>query len=130
MKILLDTCCVIWSIAQPDQLSAEAQKLLTAAENIVLVSPISEAEIACACDRGRLVVRPHWKPWLRKHVSLNQWLMPPIDLAIVEEAYSLPGDFHADPADRIIAATSRVHGAIILTADRKILEYPHVNAVW
>jgi len=32
----------------------------------------------------------------------------PIDLAIVEEAYSLPEPFHNDPADRIIVATARI----------------------
>jgi PIN domain nuclease of toxin-antitoxin system len=34
----------------------------------------------------------------------------------------LPESFHRDPADRILVATARVHGATILTADRRILE--------
>jgi PIN domain nuclease of toxin-antitoxin system len=48
----------------------------------------------------------------------------------MEEAYSLPDTFHADPADRIIAATACMNHSTIVTADRKILAYPHVNAVW
>ena len=130
MKLLLDTGCLIWAIAQPDHLSITARKLLTARENQIFFSPISAAEIACACDRGRLVVRPHWKPWLRKHIDANQWQAHPMDLTTVEEAYSLPGAFHADPADRIITATARLHELALLTADKKILAYPHVNAVW
>jgi PIN domain nuclease of toxin-antitoxin system len=42
----------------------------------------------------------------------------------------LPDTFHADPADRIIAATARLKNCTILTADKKILAYPHVNAAW
>ncbi len=48
----------------------------------------------------------------------------------MEEAYSLPESFHADPADRIITATARLKNYTLLTADRKILSYPHVNAIW
>jgi PIN domain nuclease of toxin-antitoxin system len=48
----------------------------------------------------------------------------------MEEAYSLPETFHADPADRIITATARLKKYTLLTADRKILSYPHVNAIW
>jgi len=38
--------------------------------------------------------------------------------------------FHRDPADRIVTATARLKNCILLTADRKILDYPHVNALW
>jgi PIN domain nuclease of toxin-antitoxin system len=48
----------------------------------------------------------------------------------MEEAYSLPDDFHADPADRIITATARLNNYKILTADKKILAYPHVKSIW
>lgn len=48
----------------------------------------------------------------------------------MEEAYSLPESFHPDPADRIIAATARIRSYSILTADQKILNYPHVESIW
>ena len=48
----------------------------------------------------------------------------------MEEAYSLPDAFHADPVDRIITATTRLNHFTILTADKKILDYPHVDSVW
>jgi PIN domain nuclease of toxin-antitoxin system len=35
----------------------------------------------------------------------------------------LPGEFHGDPADRIIVATARINNLILLTRDRKILQY-------
>ena len=53
-----------------------------------------------------------------------------MDLEIIEEAYSLPEPFHADPMDRILVATARVHGLTLLTADKAILSYPHVRTLW
>lgn len=61
---------------------------------------------------------------------MNGWEIMPIDLDIIEEAFSLPGEFHADPADRIIVATARRHALVTVTADKKILDYPHVNVLW
>lgn len=43
------------------------------------------------------------------------------------EANNLPGDLHADPADRLIVATARTSKAQIATFDAKILGYPHVQ---
>ena len=34
----------------------------------------------------------------------------------------LPGQFHNDPADRIITATARVEGLTVATRDRQILD--------
>ena len=72
----------------------------------------------------------HWKKWFRYYVGLNGWQVEDIDLDIMEEAYSLPDAFHADPADRVITATARLKNYTILTADKRILAYPHVNSAW
>jgi len=130
MKLLLDTCCIIWAISQPAAISQTAKTLLSAEDSEIHASLISVAEIACAVERGRIVIDRHWKKWFRHYVSLNDWQVDSIDLEIMEEAYSLPDTFHADPADRIIIATSRIKNFTILTADQKILSYPHVNATW
>ena len=63
-------------------------------------------------------------------VGVYAWAVEVVDLAIVQEAWSLPGEFHADPVDRILVATARLRGYTILTADRRILEYPHVKSLW
>ncbi|HOO47339.1 MAG TPA: type II toxin-antitoxin system VapC family toxin [Deltaproteobacteria bacterium] len=130
MKIILDTCCIIWAISDPASLSRSAEALLLADDSQIFVSPISAAEIACAVDRGRLRLDRHWKKWFRTYVELNGWEVESIDLDIMEEAYSLPDKFHSDPADRIITATARLRKYMLLTADKKILDYPHVKAVW
>jgi len=45
------------------------------------------------------------------------------------ESTKLPGEFHKDPADQIIVATARIYDIPLLTADEKILDYPHVNTL-
>ena len=130
MKLLLDTCCIIWAVSNPDSLSSPAVALLRAEDSEIFVSPISSAEIACAAKRGRIKLDQHWKTWFRHYIELNQWQLENINLEIIEEAYSLPEAFPSDPVDRIITATARIKNYTLLTADNKILAYPHVNTAW
>jgi PIN domain nuclease of toxin-antitoxin system len=32
--------------------------------------------------------------------------------------------------DRLLVATARIHGLRLITADEKILAYPHVHTLW
>lgn len=48
---------------------------------------------------------------------------------IVVESIRLPATFHRDPADQLIVATARVYGVPVVTADEKILSYPHVQCL-
>lgn len=130
MNVLLDTCCVIWAVSQPSELSRVAASTLTDEDTGVFVSAISCAEVACLADRGRIELDRHWKTWFNENLERNGWESLDITLDIVQEAYSLPGTFHADPADRIITATARINDLVILTADQKILSYPHVTTLW
>jgi PIN domain nuclease of toxin-antitoxin system len=51
-------------------------------------------------------------------------LVERVDLtpAVAAEVAALPDSFHRDPADRILVATARVHGATLLTCDRRIID--------
>ena len=129
MNVLLDTCAMVWCVSDPQQLSAEARDMVTAADASVAVSAISCAEIACLAESGRIEVTPHWRTWFNNAVTENGWSVLDIDLETVQEAFSLPGDFHRDPADRFIVAAARLRRIPILTADRKILDYPHVQSL-
>ena len=129
MNILLDTCAILFLSLDDPCVVASTIAMIEEAER-VYVSPISSAELACLQERGRIILPRHWKPWLREAMEVNQWESLPITMEIVEEAYSLPGTFHADPADRILTATARREHLLLLTTDQKILDYPHVQARW
>ena len=130
MKILLDTCAIIWTVSCPEHLTETARSAISSKSTEMFVSPISCAEIACLSERRRIELDRHWKTWFNHFVELNGWTVVPIDLKIVQEAYSLPGQFHDDPADRIIVATARSNEFHVVTSDRKILDYPYVKTIW
>jgi PIN domain nuclease of toxin-antitoxin system len=44
------------------------------------------------------------------------------------EAYALPGAFHRDPADRLLVAAARRNNLTLVTADDRILAYPHARS--
>ena len=130
MKILIDTRAVFLSVSEPEKLSIHGKRSLSHTGAEIFVSMISCAEIACAVDRGTIALDRHWKIWFRNYIELNGWRIVPIDLEIMEEAYSLPEYLHRNPADRIIVATARKHHLSIVTADRRMLDYPHVETIW
>ena len=128
--LLLDTCALVWAILEPSRLSKRATDALEDPSAEIYLLPISVAEVACAVERGRLELNEHWKIWLRKYVQVNGWRYLSIDAAMMEEAYSLPPPFHADPADRLFVAAARLRNLSVVTGDAKILGYPHVMTVW
>jgi PIN domain nuclease of toxin-antitoxin system len=62
-------------------------------------------------------------------VDLNGWRIIDISLPIIQDAFALPAPFHADPADRIIAATARTKGLVLITGDAKLISYPFVETI-
>ncbi|OGV69427.1 MAG: hypothetical protein A2283_16395 [Lentisphaerae bacterium RIFOXYA12_FULL_48_11] len=129
MNIILDTCAIIWCVSEPEKLSAEARKIVTARNTGVYVSAISCAEIACLAESGKIELQPHWRTWFDMALKENGWSVLDIDLETVQEAFSLPGAFHRDPADRFIVAAARLLRLHVLTGDRRILDYPHVQSL-
>ena len=128
-KLLLDTCTILFLSTDDARVTPGVKQIFMECEE-VFVSAITVAELACLSRTGKIVLGTHWKPWFREAVKVNQWQVLPVTLEVMEEAYSLPDSFHADPADRIFVATSRIHIMPLLTTDRKILAYPHVEAFW
>ncbi len=95
-----------------------------------IYSGLQYGQEGCNRRRVRIAVDRHRRRWFRHHVELSGWTVLPIDLESVEEAYSLPEPFHRDPADRLIVAETHRRQASVVTADQRILDYPHVRAVW
>jgi PIN domain nuclease of toxin-antitoxin system len=128
VRLLLDTCTVIFIAQDPDRLSQTARELLVDKDNAVFASVVTAGELACLAERKRIVLPRHWKPWFRDCVERNGWNLLPLTMDIMEEAYSLPEPIHRDPVDRILIAASRVEDMTIITTDRLILAYPHVKS--
>jgi PIN domain nuclease of toxin-antitoxin system len=128
VRVLLDTCAVLFIAQDPNRLSKGTRDALVDPNNEVFASVVTAGELACLTDRKRIVLPRHWKTWFRACVDLNGWNLLALTIAIMEEAYSLPDPIHRDPVDRILIATSRQEDMTIITTDRLILDYPHVKS--
>ena len=128
--ILLDTHIWIWWVQGSERLTAAMQQALEEHESDALgISVISCWEVAKLAEVGRLQLPVPTLDWLNSALGYPGIQLLELTPHIAVESTQLPGTFHRDPADQIIVATARVHGCALLTADRKLLDYPHVRTL-
>ena len=70
--------------------------------------------------RRRAIVASVEMTALARHLTSRRFMAQVITGAIALDAVRLGSSFPSDPADRIIAATARVHGHTLITADRRV----------
>lgn len=130
--IVLDTHALLWWVNDPATLSKPAKKAIDAAmeSKSVYVSSISSWEIALLVERGRLRLALDVRDWICRCEALPFLTFVAVSNAIAIESVRLPDFPHADPADRIIAATALSLGASLVTKDDKLLNYPHLKSIW
>ena len=90
---------------------------------MLLVSAITPWEIAMLVSKGRLALDRDVGEWVKAALALPGIRLEPLSPEIAIASTRLPGTIHADPADRIIVATVRQVGAILLTEDQRLLDY-------
>lgn len=129
MTLLLDTHVFIWCAIAPDQLGERCRDAITRLSNELHVSSVTTLEIAQLSWAGRLEIRGKVMPWFDRAIRALGGEIIDIDGAIAAGAYELPQPLHRDPADRILAATARLFDAHLVTADKRLLDYPHINTV-
>lgn len=130
--IVLDTHVWLWWVSNPENLSSAASESINLAvqENSVYISSISVWEAAMLVRKGRLQLSIEIRDWVRKSEALPFINFVPVDNTIALRSVNLPGDFHDDPADRLIVATAMTLGGKLITKDKKILQYEEVQTVW
>jgi PIN domain nuclease of toxin-antitoxin system len=130
--IVLDTHALLWWVNDPNSLSKPAIKAIDTAlqSNLVYVSCISSWEVALLVERGRLRLALDVRDWICRCEALPFLTFVPVSNAIAIESVRLPDFPHNDPADRIIAATALSLGAMLVTKDNKLRNYPHVKTIW
>jgi PIN domain nuclease of toxin-antitoxin system len=86
----------------------------------IVVSSISAWEIAMLVEREKLAFS----------MDVGSWLGTVAQIEAVRLSVDLPGEFHKDPADRMIVATARKLAVPLVTRDEKIRAYKHVKTIW
>jgi len=129
VKLLLDTHVWIWSQESPEKLGKEARRLLVDGKSTNHVATVSVLELARLVAAGDIFLNRPLPAWVETAVEELHGEELAMSREIAAEAYALPGEFHRDPADRILVATARRESLTLLTADARILSYPHVKAL-
>ena len=118
MKLLLDTHIWLWSLSEPEKVGKRALRELKNSENEVWLSPISTWEALLLHRKGRIQLDDNLDWGMAE--KAGSFREAPLTHEIVIAAHSLSLT-HADPADRFLAATAKVLGLTLVTADRKLL---------
>jgi PIN domain nuclease of toxin-antitoxin system len=91
------------------------------------VAAVTWFELAWLARNERIRLTVPIRTWLR---ALDEQVRTiPLTPEIAETAVSLPSDFPADPADRLIYATAVELGLRLVTKDRRLLHHPNPQPV-
>jgi len=124
--LLLDTHIWLWyAEGDGERLRPASVRKLDDARRSdgLIVSAISVWEIGMHAARGRIQLAVPLRDWVEKALNVPGIRLAPLDAAVAAESTLLPGEPHADPADRFLIATARTQGIALATRDKRILEY-------
>lgn len=132
MKYLLDTHIWIWWNMNPQRLSKKIFDLISNPDNYdeLLLSAISPWEFCKLVEKGRLGIACDPLKWINEAFNITRLRLVHLSPVVAYLSTTLPQPFHDDPADQIIVATAREENATLLTADKRINNYPHVRCFW
>lgn len=106
---------------EPERLGRRVRSLLPESE--VWISPVSVWELVLLLERGR-VHSPYsaakFVEITRQQSNCREAHFVP-EVALEAAGLSLP---HRDPADRLLLATARYYGLVLVTADKMLLSLP------
>ena len=125
MKLLLDTHIWVWSVADVSRLADPVRRALEDPSNDLWICSISVWEVLILSERGRLMLEPDGRSWVRDALADPPLREAPvtIDVASASRAVRLQTQ---DPADRFIAASAMVLGLTLVTADADLSGCPDI----
>lgn len=131
--IVIDTHVLLWWAGGDERkLSKAAKRAIDAQLNggSIFISSASAWEVAVLVSKRRIGLSTDVNDWLKVIGEIEAVNFVPIDNEIAVRSAQMGDDFHKDPADRWIVATSQKLGAPLVTADSRILGYSKVETIW
>ena len=127
-SLLLDTHVWLWSLLEPRRLSPDSHDLFASHAVSLNLSSVSAWEAVLLAERGRLDICDDPQRWIRGALSASPVTETPVtfEVALASRSIRLA---HQDPADRFIAASAKVFGMTLLTADRRLLACPDIDVI-
>jgi PIN domain nuclease of toxin-antitoxin system len=128
--ILLDTHALVWAVAGSKRLSRPAAVAIRQArrEDGLAIAAITLWELAALMARGRIQAYGTVEASVR--LLTEGVIVKPLTPEVAALAMQFPEDYPPDPADRLIAATARAEGLVLVTGDPRIRRCALVKTVW
>lgn len=130
--ILMDTCAIIWDALNPSALSKNALASINEADerNALIIADISIWEIAMLIKKQRLEINASAAAFINLFLQSRNVSVKPISAEIAELSVNFDSEINNDPADRLIAATSIIHNAQLVTADKNLRGASILSTIW
>jgi PIN domain nuclease of toxin-antitoxin system len=116
MRLLLDTCALLWLLGNDPKLSSTARAALLDPAHERWLSPISLVEIALKVQLRKLPLSRPYPVLFPAELVANDIHLLPLEAEHIEPLTTLPRH-HKNPFDRLLAATTLVEGLTLVSAD-------------
>ena len=128
MKILLDTHIWLHYLAGNTNLPKELIKIIEDKNTECLLSPISIWEASILVEKKKIKIKGSFDKWIETALKLFPITEASITSAIIISIAKLKFK-HKDPADQIIAATSKTYNVPLLTMDKELKKLKWLNTI-
>lgn len=118
MRVLLDTHILLWWLSDSPNLGDGDRQLIADADNDVLVSAVSVAEIAIKSSLGKLAAPPD----IAGAITASGFDELPLTASHAQALRALPWH-HRDPFDRLLIAQAKVEQIPLISTDDAVAKY-------
>ena len=116
MRMLLDTCALLWFLRNDEELSESAAVAIEDPTNEVLVSVVSIWEIAIKAGLGKIQVPNDFETGLEQKLTQDGFTLLNVNYRHAAAVFTLPR-VHADPFDRLLISQCREEKLVAVTND-------------
>jgi PIN domain nuclease of toxin-antitoxin system len=122
LRILLDTACWLWVLAEPKRFSARTRRLLVSPDTEIILSAASAWEIAIKYALGKLPLPAAPTDYVPRMMRETRTVALAIETKHALRVADLPAH-HRDPFDRLLIAQAQLEKLKLLTADPQFEHY-------
>lgn len=123
MKLLLDTCEMLFLLTNDRKLTAPRRAAIQDPNNLVFLSSVSATEIAIKYSIGKLPLPEPPEIYIPRNRILHQISELPLNEKAALLVSNLPWH-HKDPFDRLLIAQALADELILVSSDPLIRKYP------
>lgn len=128
-KLIVDTHFLIWDMMGHTSFTKQAESTLRQYKNEVYFCSISYWEVGMLVAKGRLQLLVPIPLFFSDLITKRGYKVLSISPQVGEITSKFTTIINGDPADRIIAATTMAHSAVLMTEDKNLRALPFLDTV-